>query len=154
MSKEPSEQEAFEFYNKNVIAIKDLDSSDIGIHYTITSIQRMLSGKPPTKCKWTSQGPYIAGIPLEERPGRCHFAQYMDGKKVVEFYTNSDLKCMYNKNDELIDERLDMLKPRIDVGRGFRKLHPIELAAQSLYEIAFKTVNCRQPPDWFKGMEL
>ena len=154
MSKELSEQEVFEFYNKNVISIKKLESSGCGIHYTVASIQRLLLGKRQIKCKWTSQGPYIAGIPQEERPDRCYFAQYMNGKLVVEFFTNSNLKCRYDKSDKLIDEKLDMMKPKIDVGRGFRKLHPIELAAQSLYEIAFEFVNGHQPPDWFKGMEL
>lgn len=45
MSKELSEQEVFEFYNKNVIAIKELESSNYGIHYTVVSIQRLLLGK-------------------------------------------------------------------------------------------------------------
>ena len=78
----------------------------------------------------------------------------MNGKLIIEFFTHKNLKCMYNNSNELIDKKLDMMKPSIDVGRGFRKLHPIELAAQSLYEIAFQVVNGRQPPDWFKGVKL
>ena len=138
MNNKMSEQEILDFYDNHASSMKDLENSKIGMSYTIASIKKLLSNSLPTKSDWTYKGAYIAAIPKEQRPEWCGFEVFYNGNVIVKFYTNRELKCMYDCNKKLIDDKIDLLSPDIDEGRGHRKLHQIELVRQSLYEIAFE----------------
>ena len=143
MSDNMTEQEVYDFYQKNARFLKKFEDSNFGMSYTVSSIQKLLSGSRPIKSAWTFKGVYIAATPEEQRPDQCRFEVFHNEKLVVRLVTD---RCLIYNGEETI---IDLNEPELFKESDKTEIHPIMLVRQSLYEIGFKVKKGNYPPDWY-----
>ena len=143
MSDTMTNQEVSEFYEKNAKSLKRLEDSKIGMAYTVSSVQKLLSGSRPARCDWTFKGIYIVAEPVEQRPEQCYFEVYHNEKLVTRLVADRCLICNCGETT------INLCEPELFKGIDKSDIHTIVLVRQSLYEIAFKVEKGHYPPDWY-----